>query len=66
MYHEGVEKVEDGLDMVKIIRLNVENTAAVRATVMNLDLHDQISKSEKMVIKLHSDFSMSEHSEAER
>ena len=36
MYKEGVEKVEEGLDMVKIIKMNIENSTALRATVMNL------------------------------
>lgn len=50
MYKEGVEKVEQGLDMVKIIKMNIENSAALRATIMDLKMNDFIAKSDQLVI----------------
>jgi len=36
MYKDGVEKVEENLDMIKMMKTVVHNTAALRATVMDL------------------------------
>ena len=66
MYEEGVEKVEENLDMVKMMKMMVHNTAAARATVMNLQLHDVITHSENLVVAIDDNLSMSSYSDGVR
>jgi len=66
MYEEGVEKVEENLDMVKMMKMMVHNTAAVRASVMTMQLHDVITHSENLVVACDDDLSMSSYSDGVR
>ena len=66
MYDAGKERVEDNLDIIRIVKSLLYNTATLRATLVNLQLHDAITKSDHLCIQLESDISMADHSAAEK
>lgn len=57
LYKEGCERIEENLDIIQMMKAIVHNTEAVKATVMNIKLQENIIKSDKLVI------SMDEHCE---
>ena len=67
MYKEGVFRVEENLDMIKMMKAMAHDKVALEATVMNLQLQDVITNEEKLTIQLDGHISMDyQISEAER
>ena len=52
--------------MVKMMKMMVHNIAAVRASVMTMQLHDVITHSENLVVACDDDLSMSSYSDGVR
>ncbi len=61
MYNEGKEKVETNLDVIKILKSSLQNTAVVQAKLMDLKLREVIMKSENLVIDVNGELSLAEH-----
>ena len=60
MYDEGKEKVEKNLDIVKLLKNSLHNTAAINAKVMDLKLHESILRSEHVIIDMDGEISFAD------